>query len=38
MKLNLKLFNRILLLFEYDNVPLAGEGFGWTRRISIFYP
>ena len=25
MKLNLKLYNQVLLSFEYDNSPLAGE-------------
>lgn len=25
MKLNLKLYNQVLLSFEYDNVPLSGE-------------
>ena len=25
MKLNLKLYNQVLLSFEYDNIPLSGE-------------
>ena len=25
MKFNLKLYNQVLLTFEYDNLPLSGE-------------